>query len=79
MQPMADHPGAELQALQMQLVEARDEAELNLLQLQQVQEELEFYSLAHQSLEAELERYRRLLQTTESLVGALLTRLEQAG
>jgi hypothetical protein len=33
----------ELQALQHQLEEARDEAELNLLQLQQVQEELEFY------------------------------------
>jgi hypothetical protein len=44
----------ELQALQQQLEEARDEAELNLLQLQQVQEELEFYFLRCQQLEREL-------------------------
>jgi hypothetical protein len=42
----------ELQALQHQLEEARDEAELNLLQLQQVQEELEFYFLRCQELES---------------------------
>ena len=42
----------ELQALQHQLEEARDEAELNLLQLQHVQEELEFYFLRCQELEA---------------------------
>ena len=42
----------ELQALQHQLEEARDEDELNLLQLQQVQEELEFYFLRCQELEA---------------------------
>lgn len=45
---MADSSDSQLQALQQQLEEARDEAELNLLQLQQVQEELEFYFLAHQ-------------------------------
>ena len=44
----------ELQALQQQLEEARDEAELNLLQLQQVQEELEFYFLRCQELEREI-------------------------
>ena len=44
----------ELQSLQHQLEEARDEAELNLLQLQQVQEELEFYFLRCQDLEREL-------------------------
>jgi hypothetical protein len=44
----------ELQALQHQLEEARDEAELNLLQLQQVQEELEFYFLRCQELESVL-------------------------
>jgi hypothetical protein len=44
----------DLQALQHQLEEARDEAELNLLQLQQVQEELEFYFLRCQELEQEL-------------------------
>ncbi len=44
----------ELQALQQQLEEARDEAELNLLQLQQVQEELEFYFLRCQEIEREL-------------------------
>ena len=45
----------ELQSLQHQLEEARDEAELNLLQLQQVQEELEFYFLRCQELEAALQ------------------------
>ena len=45
---MADSSDSQPQALQQQLEEARDEAELNLLQLQQVQEELEFYFLAHQ-------------------------------
>ena len=44
----------ELQALQHQLEEARDEAELNLLQLQQVQEELEFYFLRCQELDQEV-------------------------
>ena len=44
----------ELQSLQHQLEEARDEAELNLLQLQQVQEELEFYFLRCQDLERQL-------------------------
>jgi len=44
----------ELQALQHQLEEARDEAELNLLQLQQVQEELEFYFLRCQELDQKL-------------------------
>jgi chaperonin cofactor prefoldin len=44
----------DLQALQHQLEEARDEAELNLLQLQQVQEELEFYFLRCQELEQQL-------------------------
>ena len=44
----------ELQGLQHQLEEARDEAELNLLQLQQVQEELEFYFLRCQQLEDKL-------------------------
>lgn len=42
----------ELQSLQRQLEEARDEAELNLLQLQKVQEELEFYFLRCQQLES---------------------------
>ena len=44
----------ELQALQHQLEEARDEAELKLLQLQQVQEELEFYFLRCQELDRDL-------------------------
>lgn len=44
----------EIQALQQQLEEARDEAELNLLQLQQVQEELEFYFLRCQQLDQQL-------------------------
>jgi hypothetical protein len=67
---------ADIQTLQQQLEEARDEAELNLLQLQQVQEELEFYFLAHQQQSAELDRYRHLQQQAEALVEALLSRLE---
>lgn len=62
---MADPTHHQLQALQRQLEEARDEAQLHLLQLRQVQEELD--------------HYRRVLQTTESLVGTLLSRLESGG
>ena len=65
-----------IQALQQQLEEARDEAELNLLQLQQVQEELEFYFLAHQEQQQELSRYRSLQQQAEALIETLLQRLE---
>jgi hypothetical protein len=73
---MADPSDSQLLALQQQLEEARDEAELNLLQLQQVQEELEFYFLAHQQQAEELARFRKLLQHTEALVDAVLQRLE---
>jgi hypothetical protein len=73
---MADPADSQFLALQQQLEEARDEAELNLLQLQQVQEELEFYFLAHQQQAEELARYRQLLQHTEALVDAVLQRLE---
>lgn len=48
----------DLRDLQLQLEEARDEAELNLLQLQQVQEELEFYFLRCQELDRELSDLR---------------------
>jgi hypothetical protein len=73
---MADSLQRQIEALQQQLEEARDEAELNLLQLQQVQEELEFYFLAHQEQSKELSRYRQLQHQVETLVEALLTRLE---
>jgi hypothetical protein len=73
---MADSLHSQIEALQQQLEEARDEAELNLLQLQQVQEELEFYFLAHQEQAQELSHYRKLQQQVETLVEALLTRLE---
>ena len=73
---MADPLDSQLQALQQQLEEARDEAELNLLKLQQVQEELEFYFLAHQQQAEELARFRQLLQHTEALVDTVLQRLE---
>ena len=72
---MADPLDSQLQALQQQLEEARDEAELNLLQLQQVQEELEFYFLAHKQQAEELARFRQLLQHTEALVDTVLQRL----
>lgn len=49
----------EVQALRLQLEEARDEAELNLLQLQQVQEELEFYHLRCQELDRQLSDLRQ--------------------
>ena len=49
----------ELQALQQELEDARDEAELNLLQLQQVQEELEFYFLRCQELDREVEALKQ--------------------
>ena len=73
---MADPLQSQLETLQQQLEEARDEAELNLLQLQQVQEELEFYFLAHQEQAQELSRYRQLQQQAEVLVDSLLARLE---
>jgi hypothetical protein len=68
---------AEIAALRAQLEEARDEAELNLLLLQQVQEELEFYFLAHQQQEQLLEGHRQQQARAETLLEALLQRLEQ--
>ena len=76
---MADDAQPSIEALQQQLVEARDEAAHNLLQLQQVQEELEFYFLAHQQQAEELARYRQLQQQAEVLVDTLLSRLEGGG
>lgn len=67
---------ADLASLQVQLEEARDEAELNLLMLQQVQEELEHYFLAHQQQEAVLQRQRDALTRAETLIQALLERVE---
>lgn len=68
---------AEINSLRLQLEEARDEAELNLLQLQQVQEELEFYFLAHQQLDQQLQGQRSQQVRAEALIQALLERLEQ--
>jgi hypothetical protein len=62
--------GNELQALQQQLEEARDEAELNLLQLQQVQEELEFYFLRCQELECELAAVKKAPPAAEPIAQA---------
>ena len=70
---------AEVAGLRLQLDEARDEAELNLLMLQQVQEELETYFLAHQAQEQQLERHRQQMARAETLIQALLERLEQQG
>ncbi|MDM7937760.1 MAG: hypothetical protein QUV06_09915 [Cyanobium sp. CZS 48M] len=63
--------------MRLLLEEANDEAELNLLMLQQVQEELEFYFLAHQDQEQQLERHRQQMGRAETLIQALLERLEQ--
>ena len=69
---------AERDSLLMQLEEARDEAELNLLMLQQVQEELKFYFLAHQQQDQQLQQQREAMARAEALIEALLERLEQA-
>ena len=68
---------AEIDSLRLQLEEARDEAELNLLQLQQVQEELEFYFLAHQQQDQLLQGHREQAARAGALIEALLERLEQ--
>ena len=77
------NPESQLLALQHQVEQARDEAELNLLQLQQAQEELNLVKekldhclLAHQEQGEELSRYRQLQQQAEALVDTLLQRLE---
>jgi hypothetical protein len=44
-----------------------------------VQEELEHYFLAHQEAQALLQRYRQQQQRAESLIEALLARLEASG
>jgi hypothetical protein len=72
-EPMAD------QDPQEQLQAARQDAELTLEQLHMVQEELEHYFLAHQEAEALLQRYRQQQQRAESLIEALLARLEARG
>ena len=56
----------DLQDLQQQLEEARDDAELNLLQLQQVQEELEFYFLRCQELDQQISDLQQKSSTVPS-------------
>jgi len=67
----------DLAGLEAQLEEARDEAELNLLMLQQVQEELESYFLAYQQQQAVLQQQREALARAETLIKALLERVER--
>ena len=74
-----DQREGQLQALQQQLQEARDEAEVHLLQWQRVQLELEASVLAQRRQADELATYRQLLQQAESLVDTLLGRLEAGG
>ena len=74
-----DQREGQLQALQQQLQEARDEAEVHLLQWQRVQLELETSVLAQRRQADELATYRQLLQQAESLVDTLLGRLEAGG
>jgi hypothetical protein len=76
---MMDQREGQLQALQQQLQEARDEAEVHLLQWQRVQLELEASVLAQRRQADELATYRQLLQQAESLVDTLLGRLEAGG
>jgi len=77
-QPLSCEPMAD-QDLREQLQSARQEAELTLEQLHRVQEELEHYFLAHQEAETLLQRYRQQQQRAESLIEALLARLEARG
>jgi hypothetical protein len=72
----ADAPAT---GLEQQLQQAREEAELTLEQLHLVQEELEHYFLAHQDAETQLQRYRQEQQRAETLIEALLARLEARG
>ena len=67
---------ADLPSLVKQLEEAREEAELIREQLHLLQEELEHYYLAHQEAEAKLRRYQEEQKRAESLIEALLARLE---
>jgi hypothetical protein len=80
---MADiHPNFPIsadQAIEVQLQQARAEAELTLEQLHLVQEELEHYFLAHEEAEAKLQRYRQEQQRAEALIEALLARIEARG
>ena len=64
LQPMTDHRDGQLLALQQQLQEARDGAEVHLLQWQRVQLELESSVLAHRRQADALATYRPLLQLT---------------
>jgi hypothetical protein len=68
---------AELQSLRLQLEETRDEAELNLLLLQQLQEELDSSLLAQQQQDELLLRQRQEMDRAETLIRALLERLDQ--
>ncbi|MCX5968338.1 MAG: hypothetical protein NTV57_11980 [Cyanobacteria bacterium] len=70
---------AEISSLFIQLETVRDEAELNLLMLQQVQEEVEIYLLEHQKQEQLLSHQREQLRRAETLIQALLERVEQQG
>jgi len=70
-------PAQQLASLEVQLEEARDEAELNLLMLQQTQEELEHYYLAHQQQDLVLQRQRQALARAETLIQALLERVKR--
>ena len=63
-------------SLELQLQEAREEAEIILEQLHLLQEELEHYFLAHQEAEAKLQRYQQEQHRAEALIEALLARLE---
>ena len=67
---------AESPSLEQQVKDALDEVELTLEQLHLVQEELEYYFLAHQDAEAKLLRYQQEQHRAESLIEALLARLE---
>ncbi len=63
-------------AVATQLEEAREETELTQLQLQQVQEELDHLRLLLSEAEASLRRHREAQHSAETLIEALLTRLE---
>lgn len=60
---------AELEQLQAECTDAREEAELTLLQLHQVQEELEHYFLLSQDLQQKLDQAQGSLANASEAVG----------
>ena len=69
---------AEVESLRRQLQEARDDAELNLLMLQQTKQQVDVLRTTCEEDQQLLKGYQEQLARAESLITALLERLEQS-